>query len=270
VLKIQAKQITEGRIPSTSNLQPLIPMFSASVNPSEIAQFSRLAPDWWNPQGAMKPLHKMNPARLEYVRDQICAYSGRQAGGRDVLQGLTVLDVGCGAGLLCEPLARLGAKATGLDASRDAIEAACAHATQSKLDITYICDSVEMLAKGKQRFDVITALEILEHVEDLESFLNGVAALLKPNGLLILSTLNRTPQSFLLGIVAAEYMMKWVPRGTHNWRKFIKPSELAARLEHVGLTAKDITGVVYDPLNDTFTRRQEKVGMNYLVSAVKA
>ena len=241
----------------------------SSIDSAEIARFSRHAEDWWNPQGALRPLHKLNPARLEYVRDQICGHFARKTGARDVLKGLTVLDIGCGGGLLCEPLARLGAKVTGLDASAEAINAARQHAEKSELDITYVCGSVEDFAQTANRYDVITALEILEHVADINSFLKGAARLLKPGGILLLSTVNRTAKSYLLGIVAAEYILRWVPKGTHDWRKFIRPSELAAHLQKTGLEVTDITGMTYAPLNDSFHLRQGGVAVNYLMAAVK-
>jgi 2-polyprenyl-6-hydroxyphenyl methylase/3-demethylubiquinone-9 3-methyltransferase len=245
-------------------------MSAPSIDQDEIARFSTHAQDWWNPQGALKPLHKLNPTRLEYIRDSVCAHFKRDSGGRDAFKGLSILDVGCGGGLLCEPMARLGAHVTGLDASTEAIEAARQHAAQAKLKITYRSDSAENFASGKQKYDVITVLEILEHVADTGSLLQSVAHLLRPNGIVILSTLNRTPKSFLLGIVAAEYILRWVPRGTHKWRKFIRPSELAAHLRKAGLEPTAITGMVFDPLNDSFHLRKGTVGVNYLMTAIKA
>ena len=241
----------------------------SSIDLAEIARFSRHAEDWWNPEGALRPLHKLNPARLTYVRDQVCAHFSRITGGREVLKGLSVLDIGCGGGLLCEPLARLGAEVTGLDASEAAIKAAQAHAEKSELKVNYVCGSVEDFARGSETYDVITALEILEHVADIDSFLKSAARLLKPNGVLLLSTVNRTAKSYLLGILAAEYVLRWVPRGTHDWRKFIRPSELAAHVQKAGLEVSDITGMTYAPLNDTFHLRRGRVDVNYLMTAVK-
>lgn len=237
---------------------------SASVDKAEIAQFSAHAGDWWNPEGALRPLHKLNPARLEYIRDQAQAHFKRGS-----LKGLSVLDIGCGGGLLCEPLARLGASVTGLDASPEAINVAAMHARQSRLKINYVCGSAEDFARGKHRFDVITALEILEHVANIDSFLKSAARLLKPGGILILSTVNRNAKSFLLGIVAAEYILRWVPRGTHDWRKFIRPSELAAHLHKVDMEVADIIGMQYDALNDSFYLQRGTASVNYLMSAVK-
>ena len=242
---------------------------AASVDKEEIARFSSHASDWWNPEGALRPLHKLNRARLEYIRDRICDHFDRQSGQITPLKGLSVLDIGCGGGLLCEPMARLGATVVGLDASEEAIRVARAHSAQSELKLSYRAGSAEDFARGKQRFDVITALEILEHVADIDSLLQSAARLLKPNGLIILSTLNRTPKSFLLGVVAAEYILKWVPRGTHEWRKFIRPSELAAHLKKADLSVCDLTGLIYDPLNDRFHLEKGRVGVNYLMAAGK-
>lgn len=241
----------------------------SSIDKAEIARFSRLAQDWWNPKGALQPLHKLNPARLEYIRDVVCAHFGRKAGGRGAFKGLSVLDIGCGGGLLCEPMARLGAQVTGLDAGGEAIEAARLHAAQSGLAIDYRNDSAEGFARTRKKFDVVTALEIVEHVADIDSLLQSAANMLKPGGIVILSTLNRNVKSYLLGIVAAEYILRWVPRGTHDWRKFLKPSELAAHLQKAGLEMLGITGLRYDPLNDSFHLQEGAVGVNYLMAAVK-
>jgi 2-polyprenyl-6-hydroxyphenyl methylase/3-demethylubiquinone-9 3-methyltransferase len=241
----------------------------SSIDPAEIARFSSHASDWWNPDGALRPLHKLNPARLEYIRNRVCGHFGRDLANRDSLKGLSVLDVGCGGGLLCEPMARMGAVVTGLDASAEAIEAARAHAAQSGLGINYVCGSAEEMA-ASPLYDVITALEIVEHVADIGSLLRAVAALLKPEGIVLLSTVNRTPKSFLLGIVAAEYVLNWVPRGTHDWRKFIKPSELDAHLRAAGLETVDITGMAYDVLNDSFHLQEGRAAVNYLMAATRA
>ena len=245
---------------------PFMPV-SASIDKDEIARFSSHAEEWWNPAGALKPLHKLNPTRLEYIRDTVCAYFKRPVGASDAFKGLSILDVGCGGGLLCEPMARLGGAVTGLDASQQGIEAAKAHAAQSGLKITYQNASAEDFARKGQQYDVITALEILEHVADIDSLLASIKTLLKPNGIVLLSTVNRTPKSFLMAIVAAEYILGWVPKGTHDWRKFIKPSELAGHLQQAGLDVSDITGMIYDPLNDCFHLKQGAVEVNYLMAA---
>jgi 2-polyprenyl-6-hydroxyphenyl methylase/3-demethylubiquinone-9 3-methyltransferase len=240
---------------------------AASIDPEEIARFSCHAQEWWNPTGALSPLHKLNPARLEYIEDRVRRHFRRGAVG--AFKGLSVLDIGCGGGLLCEPLARLGAKVTGLDAAEDTIKAAAAHARRQRIKIDYRLGSAEDLAAEKERFDVITALELVEHVADIGSLMRSAHKLLKPKGMVILSTVNRTVKSWLLGIVAAEYVLRLMPLGTHDWRKFLRPSELVAHLEKAGLSATDITGMIYDPLDDKFDLRQGRMGMNYLISAVK-
>jgi 2-polyprenyl-6-hydroxyphenyl methylase/3-demethylubiquinone-9 3-methyltransferase len=282
---------------------------SSSIAEDEVAQFSRHAEDWWNPDGAFRPLHRLNPVRLAYIRDQVCAHFGREADTRHALKGLHALDVGCGGGILSEPLARLGAQVTGLDASKESIATAKRHAKAVGLNIDYRCMSIEELAEqlspasfprkresrsasarhmthtargrgpldsclrggdAKGGFDLITALEIAEHVADLESFTASLAKLLKPGGLLIMSTLNRTPKSFLLGIVAAEYILRWVPRGTHQWAKFLRPSELVRRLEESGLRTTDLTGLVFNPLRGEFELSATDLDVNYLLTAIKS
>jgi 2-polyprenyl-6-hydroxyphenyl methylase/3-demethylubiquinone-9 3-methyltransferase len=244
-----------------------MPRRSASIAPREIEQFSRHAPDWWDETGPLAPLHRLNPVRLGYIREQAATHFKRK--GKTPLKGLSALDVGCGGGLVTEPLVRLGAKVTGLDASKEAIKVAREHAKLSKLDIMYKESSVEELVEGKTRYDLITALEIAEHVADLDSFLGSVTSLLKPNGLLIMSTLNRTPKSFLLGIVAAEYILKWVPRGTHNWKKFLKPSDIARRFSDNGIELADLTGLVFHPFKGDFELRKDDLAVNYMLTAIK-
>lgn len=248
---------------------PRVSRYPASIAQEEIAQFSRHAEDWWNPDGKFKPLHRLNPVRLEYVRDQACVHFKRDRQVRQSLKGLKILDIGCGGGLLSEPLARLGGRVTGIDASASTITVARGHARQNGLDLDYRVASVEDLVKKKIRFDLVTALEVVEHVGDLDSFLLSIAALLEPSGLLIMSTLNRTPKSFMLGIVAAEYVLGWMPRGTHQWHKFIRPSELVRRLEEIGLNVRDLTGLVFNPLRGAFELRAGDLAVNYLLTAQK-
>jgi 2-polyprenyl-6-hydroxyphenyl methylase/3-demethylubiquinone-9 3-methyltransferase len=242
---------------------------ASTIENDEIAQFSSLAGEWWNPSGSLRPLHRLNPSRIAYVRDQIIGRGLGQNSVKQPLKNISLLDVGCGGGLLAEPLARLGACVTGLDASSAAITEAQRHAKQTGVAVDYRVGSVEELARGVARYDVITALEIVEHVAELDIFLAGLAKLLKPKGLLILSTLNRTPKSFLLGIVAAEYVLRWVPRGTHRWSKFVRPSELVRKLEKEKLETTDLTGVIYNPLKDDFILSKDNLGVNYLLTAVK-
>jgi 2-polyprenyl-6-hydroxyphenyl methylase/3-demethylubiquinone-9 3-methyltransferase len=241
----------------------------ATVDPAEIARFSALAADWWDPAGKFGPLHKLNPVRLAYIRDRLCAQFGRDGRAPRPLSGLRVLDIGCGGGLVTEPMARLGATVTGVDASATNIGVASAHAAQGDLTIDYRHGTAEALVAAGERFDAVLALEIIEHVADVDAFLGACAALTKPGGALILATLNRTPQSFLLAIVGAEYVLRWLPRGTHDWRKFVRPSELAAALRRHGAAVGDLTGVVYNPLSDSW-RISRDLGVNYLAFAAKA
>jgi 2-polyprenyl-6-hydroxyphenyl methylase / 3-demethylubiquinone-9 3-methyltransferase len=247
-----------------------MPRRAASIAVDEIDRFSQQAEDWWKPDGAFRPLHRLNPVRLEYITEAACNHFGRNQQTRNSLKDLKILDVGCGGGLLAEPLARLGGNVTGIDASDTTIAAAKRHAKTSGLDIDYQISSVEELADTKSCYDLITALEVIEHVADVDSFLTALVKLLKPDGLLIMSTLNRTPKSFLLGIVAAEYILKWIPRGTHEWKKFIRPSELMELLELKGLQAENLTGLVFNPLGNEFELRANDLDVNYLLSARRA
>lgn len=241
---------------------------AASIDPAEIARFSALAAEWWDPQGKFRPLHKFNPVRLGFLRDRIAAHFGRDTAGDAPLKGLRLLDIGCGGGLVSEPMARLGASVTGADAGERNIGIARQHAEETGVGIDYRCSSAEDLAAAGEQFDVVLALEIVEHVADLDAFLAACGQMVKPGGLLIAATLNRTPKSFALGIVAAEYILRWVPRGTHDWKKFLKPHELAAGLRHGGLTLKDVVGVSYDPLADRW-RISRDTDVNYMLVAVK-
>ena len=219
--------------------------------------------------GAFAPLHRLNPVRLAYIRDQVATYFGFKPKPVQPLVGFSILDVGCGGGLLTEPMTRMGAKVTGLDASPEGIDAAKKHAKEMGLSVDYRTGSVEELASGKERFDIITAMEIVEHVADLDVFVRSLAALLKPKGMLILSTVNRTPKSFRFGIVAAEDILRWVPRGTHQWKKFVRPSELVQRLEKAGMQAVDITGVSLNPISGVFEVQKKDMTVNYMLTATR-
>jgi len=234
-----------------------------SVDRTEIQQFSKDSAHWWDEDGPFKPLHRLNPVRLTYIKQQICAYYDRDFNALDALKGLDVLDIGCGGGLVCEPLARLGANVTGADADEQAIRVAKAHARESGLKIKYDNKAAEDIQK---KFDVVLALEIIEHVKDPASFVQNVSKLMKPGGLVIFSTLNRNPKSFLLGIVAAEYILRWVPKGTHSWKKFIKPSELARFGRATTLKPRDIMGLIYNPVMDEFSLSKTDLDVNYLMS----
>lgn len=239
---------------------------NASVNEHEVRSFEKIAGQWWDPKGALKPLHKLNPTRIAYIKRQICEYYDRDFQSLNALKDLSILDVGCGGGLVCEPLTRLSANVTGIDAGQNAIDVAKAHAQQYALDITYECTTSD---NHDSEYDVVLALEIIEHVADIPAFIESLIKLVKPGGLIIFSTLNRTAKSFALGIVAAEYVMRWVPRGTHDWKKFIKPSELAAHLRKHNLEATDITGLVYNPMADCFTLSDSDMAVNYFLTAVR-
>lgn len=231
---------------------------STTINMREVSQFSDLAEHWWDENGAFAPLHRINPVRLPIIK--------RWAGE---LKGKRVLDVGCGGGIVCEPLARMGAKVTGIDGGQESIEAAKLHATQGGLNIDYYATPAEDFAKTHAgTFDVVLALEIIEHVDAPALFLESLVKLAKPGGLIILSTLNRTPKSLLLGKFAAEYVLGWVPKGTHEWRKFKKPSEIAAGLKAHNAVVKDITGMSYDLRTQCFAESSD-TSINYFLCAVR-
>jgi 2-polyprenyl-6-hydroxyphenyl methylase/3-demethylubiquinone-9 3-methyltransferase len=230
---------------------------------AEIQKFGALADRWWDPHGPMRPLHRMNPLRTGWIADRIAGAHGRQ--GRD-LSGLTLLDVGCGAGLASEAFARMGAEVTGLDAAGEALEAARAHAEAGGLEIDYRDGTPEALAATTEKFDAVVALEVIEHVEERDTFLAALAALVRPGGQVFLSTLNRTPRSFLMAKLGAEYLLRLLPVGTHDWRMFISPGELGAGLRRAGLTVTDIAGMRMDPLTGRW-RESRDLGVNYLMAA---
>jgi 2-polyprenyl-6-hydroxyphenyl methylase/3-demethylubiquinone-9 3-methyltransferase len=234
-----------------------------SIDPDDVARFSAMAAEWWDPAGKFRPLHRLGPVRLAYIRDQLTGHFGRDKKSLRPFQGLRVLDVGCGGGLIAEPLARLGADVVAIDASAENIAVARTHAAESGLTIDYRQAAAEDLTAAGERFDVVLALEILEHVADRDAFVAACAALVGPRGALIAATLNRTPQSYLLAIVGAEYVLGWLPRGTHDWRKFVRPSELAAAVRRCGLELCDFAGVSYSPLADSW-RIGRDLAVNYL------
>jgi len=240
----------------------------ASIDAEEIKQFDDLGEQWWNESGPMAPLHKLNPVRMGYIRRVIRDHYDLPDSIK-CLQKLKIADIGCGGGLVAEPLCRMGATVTGVDAGKENIKVAAAHAKSHGLDIEYLATSVEKLAASGKKYDVVTALEIIEHVADVDVFMAALCKIVKPGGLLIMSTLNRTAKSYLLGIVAAEYILKWLPAGTHDWKKFLKPSELAAHIETHGLEVTDVRGLIYNPLSRDFSLSKSDIAVNYLLTAVK-
>ncbi len=239
-----------------------------SVDPDEIERFSAMAATWWDPDGDFRPLHRLNPTRIGYIRDKVAARFGRDPLRDKPLAGLRLLDIGCGGGLLSEPMARLGAEVTGVDAAEKNIGTARAHAAQSGLDIDYRHDTAEALAAAGETFDVILNMEVVEHVADVPGFIGACARMVKPGGAMLLSTINRTPQSFALAIVGAEYVLRWLPRGTHQWRKFLRPSELTRHVEAAGLAMDHLTGVAWNPLNDRWTLTRD-LSVNYMGFATR-
>src|SRR5229473_3041664 len=238
---------------------------ASTVDPAEIAKFSKLSDEWWDPNGKMAPLHKINPLRLTYIRDAACRKFERNVKSLNCLSGLRILDIGCGAGLLCEPFTRLGAQVIGVDPSATNIAAAKLHADKAQLSIDYRCTTVEQM-DVRERFDIVLAMEVIEHVTDVGVFLNRCAAMLKPGGLMVISTLNRNWKSFALAIVGAEYVLRWLPRGTHQWDKFVTPDELAHHLENNKLAITEQAGVVYSPFADRWSISSD-MDVNYMVVA---
>ncbi|MGH7126811.1 MAG: bifunctional 2-polyprenyl-6-hydroxyphenol methylase/3-demethylubiquinol 3-O-methyltransferase UbiG [Stellaceae bacterium] len=242
---------------------------SPSIDEAEIERFSALADTWWDPRGSMAPLHRLNPARLGFIRERLVTHFGRDARSLRPFDGLRILDIGCGGGLIAEPLARLGATVTGVDAAGANIAVARAHARSADLEIDYRQASAEELAAAGERFDAVLALEVVEHVGDIDAFLAAATALVRPSGAFIASTLNRTPKSLLFAIVGAEYLLRWLPRGTHRWDRFMRPSEFANGLRRNGLRVEEIRGLVYDPLTGEW-RLGADLGVNYLLFATRS
>jgi len=237
-----------------------------TVDEAELARFAALASEWWNPRGKMAPLHKFNPVRLGYIRDAACRHFDRDGKRLDCLKGLRLLDIGCGGGLLSEPLARLGGEVVGADPAAANIEAARLHAAESGVAVDYRATTAEALAEAGERFDVVLAMEVVEHVADVKLFVELTGGMVKPGGLMIAATLNRTLKSFALAIVGAEYILRWLPRGTHQWDKFVTPNELEIALELAGLRVIDEAGVVYNPLADRW-RLADDMDVNYMLAA---
>jgi 2-polyprenyl-6-hydroxyphenyl methylase / 3-demethylubiquinone-9 3-methyltransferase len=240
-----------------------------TIDAAEVERFARLAGEWWDPGGKMGVLHKFNPVRLAYIRDAACRQFDRDARRAPCLDGIRILDIGCGGGILCEPLARLGAAMVGADPARQNIEAAKLHADANMLAIDYRVTTVEALADAGERFDVVLAMEVVEHVADVGLFVQRCAGMVNPGGLMIAATLNRTVKSFALAIVGAEYVLRWLPRGTHQWDKFVTPNELEIAMTQAGLTVTAESGVIYNPLSDQW-RLSSDMDVNYMLTAEKA
>lgn len=241
---------------------------ASTVDPGEVARFSELSEQWWDPKGKMAPLHKINPLRLAYIRDAACRKFDRNPKSLNCLSGLRILDIGCGAGLLCEPLTRLGAQVIGVDPSATNIAVAKLHAERGHLSIDYRCTTIEEM-DPRERFDIVLAMEVVEHVANVGMFLDRCAALLKPTSMMVVSTINRTWKSFALAIIGAEYILRWLPRGTHQWDKFVTPAELTHHLERNKLAISDQAGVVYNPLADRWSLSSD-MDVNYMVIAEAA
>ena len=240
-----------------------------TVDEQEIAKFEAMAAEWWDPNGKFKPLHMLNPCRLDYITRQIAAEFGRDLTDDKPFAGLRIFDIGCGGGLLCEPMARLGADVVGADAAERNIPVAKVHAEQSGLQIDYRHTTAEAVAASDERFDVVLNMEVVEHVADPLAYLTACQELLKPGGLHICSTINRNPKSFAMAIVGAEYVMRWLPKGTHEWSKFITPDELFDLMSKAGLTPMDRQGFVFNPITWSWRLSDRDLSVNYVTAATK-
>jgi 2-polyprenyl-6-hydroxyphenyl methylase/3-demethylubiquinone-9 3-methyltransferase len=239
-----------------------------TASPDEIAHFTAIAEDWWDPKGKFRPLHLLNPVRIAYVRDTIIDFLDLDRRAGRPFHDLRLVDIGCGGGLLAEPMARLGASVTGIDASEKSVRVAEAHALQGRLDIEYLCALPEDLVDEGRSFDIVLNMEVVEHVKDLDAFFAATTALLEPGGVMIVATLNRTLKSLALAKIGAEYILRWLPAGTHDWSKFVRPSELGRTLNRHGVQILDRKGVEYSPLTDRW-RITNDLSVNYMVFGVR-
>jgi 2-polyprenyl-6-hydroxyphenyl methylase/3-demethylubiquinone-9 3-methyltransferase len=242
---------------------------SGTVESAEVARFAAMAAEWWDPHGPCRPLHRVNPTRLGFVRDRLAGQFGRITTGRQPFAGLGLLDIGCGGGLVSEPMARLGFAVTGIDPAAENVAVARAHARAQGLAINYRAEAAEALVAEGAQFDAVLALEVVEHVVRPAEFLGMVGRLVRPGGAIVLSTLNRTAKAWALGIVGAEYVLRWIPRGTHSWAKFVRPSELAAGVRRAGLDVREVAGMHYDPWADRWSLGPG-LDVNYLMFATRA
>ncbi len=245
------------------------PQRPSTVDQGEIERFSALAAEWWDPRGKMAPLHKFNPLRFGYSRDQAAARLQRDRKRLDSMKGLHILDIGCGGGLLCEPLARLGASVVGVDPSETNVAAARQHADQADLAVDYRCTTAEDLAETNERFDIVLAMEVVEHVADVPLFVQCCARMVRPGGLMIAATINRTLKSFALAIVGAEYILRWLPVGSHRWDKYVTPNELEIAIEQAGLRVTHEQGVIYNLFRDEWQFSTD-TDVNYILTAESA
>ncbi len=241
-----------------------------TIDPSEVAKFEAMATEWWDTDGKFKPLHMLNPTRLDYIVDQIAAEFARDLSVKDPFKGLRILDIGCGGGLLSEPMARLGATVVGADAAAGNIPVAQIHAEKSGLEIDYRHTTAEDIAASGEKFDVVLNMEVVEHVADPLGFLTACKELLKDNGLLLCSTINRNPKSYMVAIIGAEHIMRWLPKGTHEWDKFITPDELYELIENAGLTPVDRKGFVFNPLKWSWSISARDLSVNYVTASIKS
>ncbi|MBF9056433.1 bifunctional 2-polyprenyl-6-hydroxyphenol methylase/3-demethylubiquinol 3-O-methyltransferase UbiG [Rhodobacterales bacterium HKCCA1065] len=242
---------------------------TGTIDPAEIAKFEAMAAEWWDPNGKFRPLHMMNPVRLDYITRQIAAEFGRDLTAERPFEGLRLLDIGCGGGLLSEPMARLGADVVGADAAERNIPVARVHSEQSGLTIDYRHTSAEALAAAGEQFDVVLNMEVVEHVADPQAYLTACHDLLKSGGLMLCSTINRNPKSFAMAIVGAEYIMRWLPKGTHEWSKFITPDELFKMIEIAGLRPVDRKGYVFNPISWGWSISDRDLSVNYVTASIR-
>ncbi|HVH81256.1 MAG TPA: bifunctional 2-polyprenyl-6-hydroxyphenol methylase/3-demethylubiquinol 3-O-methyltransferase UbiG [Stellaceae bacterium] len=240
----------------------------STIDAAEISRFAAHAAGWWDPEGSFQPLHRLNPTRLRFIRDELLAHFKRDPSSLAPFTGLTLCDIGCGGGLISEPMARMGFAVTGIDADGEAVAIARSHAATSGLDIDYRPETGESLAAAGAQFDVVLALELIEHVADPDALLAACATLVKPGGAFIGATLNRTPQAYALAVIGAEYVMRWLPRGTHDWRRFLRPSEFVLGLRRVGLRPTRIKGVRYQLTSGAWSLSDD-LSVNYMVMAAK-
>jgi 2-polyprenyl-6-hydroxyphenyl methylase/3-demethylubiquinone-9 3-methyltransferase len=242
---------------------------SMTIDPAEVARFEQIAETWWDPKGPMKVLHKFNPVRLAYIRDEACRRFGRDPRSARSLEGLTILDVGCGGGVLSEPLARLGARVSGLDPAPTNVSVARLHAERAGVSVDYRNETVEAVVARGEAFDMVLAMEVVEHVADRQAFVHACVQAVRPGGCLVMATINRTLRSFASAIVGAEYILGWLPKGTHEWDKFVTPDELTDSIRTAGFAINDLTGVAYNPLRDSWSLSRD-MAVNYMLLASKA